>query len=369
MKILIAKDVARNKVLIIRLDAIGDFILWWDAAKTIYQFYQNNGNHVTLIGNCSWSDWARELRVADEVWDLDYNKFLNNYIYRWHLLRKVRKAGFDIVVASSFTRDFRSEDAIIHVSGAPERIGSQGEMPVIMPWRKYFSDRWYTKLLYTKKEPLMELERNAEFIRNIGVANYTAHISLLPILTNLPVNLDASVPYFVIFPGASRSAKRWPVDKFVSLLDQLYERTGWLGVLCGNKEEIIICEAIAKSARSASLILAGKTSLSELAEVLRGAKLLVSNDTSAVHIASAVNTASVCILGGGNYGRFIPYCERIETATPVPVTKKMDCFGCREVCIDIHAIEEPYPCINGVTVEQVMDECLKIVYSNKTTDY
>lgn len=44
--------------------------------------------------------------------------------------------------------------------------------------------------------------------------------------------------------------------------------------------------------------LVGKTTLGELAEVLRGARIAITNDTSALHIGAAVNASTVCILGG-----------------------------------------------------------------------
>jgi len=231
VRILYSRKYSSNKILIIRLDAIGDFVLWLDAARTLYRHYQNDGKHVTLLGNCVWTDWARELDVADEVWGIDRNQFINDLHYRWYWLRRVRKAGFDIVVATAFTRDFRFEDSIVHISGAPERIGSQGDHPEFMPWRKHISDGWYTKLLFANKAPVMELERNAEFVRGMGIANYKARLALLTLLSGLPENLCISEPYFVIFPGASWSGRQWPADNFATLLDMLHSKTGWLGVL------------------------------------------------------------------------------------------------------------------------------------------
>jgi ADP-heptose:LPS heptosyltransferase len=51
----------------------------------------------------------------------------------------------------------------------------------------------------------------------------------------------------------------------------------------------------------------GKTSLPELCEAIANAQLLLSNDSSAFHIAAAVQTPVVCVLMGRHYGRFAPY--------------------------------------------------------------
>lgn len=70
--------------------------------------------------------------------------------------------------------------------------------------------------------------------------------------------------------------------------------------MCGSLEEKSICNEIIEILRSVPVLnLAGKTSLVELVEVIRGAKMLVGNDSSAIHIAAATGTPSVCIHGGG----------------------------------------------------------------------
>ena len=50
-----------------------------------------------------------------------------------------------------------------------------------------------------------------------------------------------------------------------------------------------------------------KTNINELIEAIRDAEFLITNETSAVHIAESVTTKSFCILGGGHFGRFLPY--------------------------------------------------------------
>ena len=101
--------------------------------------------------------------------------------------------------------------------------------------------------------------------------------------------------------------------------------------------------------------LAGKTSLQQLTTIIAGAQLLVSNETSAVHIAAAVGVPSVCIVGGGHYGRFVPYDEKVGDHRPLPLvaTRKMECFGCNWVCKFHPAKGKPMPCIEEIPVDTV----------------
>jgi ADP-heptose:LPS heptosyltransferase len=51
----------------------------------------------------------------------------------------------------------------------------------------------------------------------------------------------------------------------------------------------------------------GKTTLVELMNLISGAQLLVSNETSAPHLAVAVGTPVIVLYNGNHYGRFVPY--------------------------------------------------------------
>src|ERR1700677_980131 len=57
----------RNAALIVRIDRLGDFILWIDAARALAHSSRRNGLHTTLLANGQWASWARELRIFDEV--------------------------------------------------------------------------------------------------------------------------------------------------------------------------------------------------------------------------------------------------------------------------------------------------------------
>jgi len=350
----------KKSILIIRLDAIGDFVLWLDAAKELRQLYPKDTHRITLIANAAWAPLAELLPYFDDVWPIDRLAFYRNMPYRWKQLRKVRNTFFDIAIQPTFSREFLLGDSLIRICGANERIGSVSDLTNIRPWQKQISDRWYTWLVPASVEPLMELERNAEFLRGLGVKDYIARIAVLPTVAQLPSELRIDESYFILFPGASWSGRQWPIEHFAKVLNTLHQRTGWLGILCGSKGERELCAAVLTASGVHAVNMAGDTSLPEFAEVVRGARLLIGNETSAVHIAAAVNTPSVCILGGGHYGRFMPYCVEGKS-NPVAVINKLECFGCNWECAKIYEAGSSVPCISGVTVEQVLRASLEIV--------
>lgn len=346
---------------LIRLDAIGDFIVWLDTAKEYRSLYPNH--RITLIANSAWANLARNLPYWDEVWPLDIKKFSwRNPIYRWKTLRRVATRGFSIVIQPTYSRVLWQGDSIIRASGAPERIGSTGNLSNITSSEKSKSDKWYTRLLPASTDELPELMRNAEFLISLSGKSYQPQLPVLPQLLKLRQELRDLKNYMVIFPGASWVGRQWPTQKFIEVARSIQSERGCLVVLCGSSAEHDLCTKIAQQLCDTAINLAGKTSLAELAEILRNAQILISNETSAVHIATAVGTPSVCILGGGHFGRFLPYPEHINGIKPVIAFKHMTCFGCNWKCSRPHDPSGAVPCIDSVNIKQILaliDQAIK----------
>ena len=133
-------------------------------------------------------------------------------------------------------------------------------------------------------------------------------------------------------------------------------------MILGGFHEISLGQQLEKRLIEYSPInLVDKTTLTELIEIIRLARILISNDTSAIHIAAGVDTQSVCILGGGHYGRFLPYPDSIEGIKPAIVINKMSCFGCNWHCKFTNNTSLPYPCISGIEEDSVFETIENII--------
>jgi ADP-heptose:LPS heptosyltransferase len=251
-------------------------------------------------------------------------------------------------------------DMLLRSSDAEEIIGFDCDLSNILSAQKDISDRWYSRLIKTYPELRMELIRNADFIRSLGLKDFVSDVPKISPILDLPEQLQINVPYVVIFPGASWVPKMWPGSNFATLIRSLNTRYGLLCVLCGGTSEYELGrEIIAQSGQGNTLNFAGLTKLTELVEIIRNAQFLFANDTSAIHIAAAVQTPSVCVLGGGHYGRFLPYEIEVPTVRkymPRVSIHQMDCFHCNWSCIHTSSINETVPCINNIAVQDVLTQ-------------
>ena len=342
-----------KRVLIIRIDAIGDFILWLDSAQYFKKKYPDK--KIILLGNRSWINLAEKLPFWDDVWELDRLKFVRNPTYRFVLLRKVRKAGVEAVIQPVYSRELLYGDAIVRISGAKDTIGSVGDCSNIHAIEKKISDRFYTRLIPTIPQPLMELKQNAEFMRGLGINMKAGLPDLSPVLKGVDNPLNHVSGYYVLFPGAGRRIKQWPITCFAELSDKIYQHCALTAVVCGSPDEQDLAASLISRFDAPSINMTGKTDLIELAAIIKGASFLVGNDTSAIHLAAAVSTPALCILGGGHYGRFLPYDieRKVERPLPFPIIHKMNCFGCNFRCRYPYQKYGPVPCIQKISVDDV----------------
>lgn len=342
-----------DAVLIIRLDAIGDFIIWLDSAKVIRALYPDK--RIILCANSVWASLAVHFPYWDEVIPVELQRLENDLVYRFKFFWRIRLQRFQVAIQPIFSRVYLQGDSLIRASGSIQRIGSMGDLSNISQQHKEISDKWYTWLIQASPVTLMEIVRNAEFVRGLGAKDFLGSVAKIDTLLDLPTKLKIAKPYCVIFPGASITMKMWSTAKFIEVIAHIYQTFGFRIVLCGGFGDMAVCAEIAAKSTGIITNLAGKTSLAELVEVIRHSRILIGNDTSVIHIAAAVGTPSVCILGGGHFGRFLPYAIEKPSFSPMPIAvfKKMDCFGCNWQCKYPLKAGCP-PCITDIEVEQVL---------------
>lgn len=92
-------------------------------------------------------------------------------------------------------------------------------------------------------------------------------------------------------------SKRWPVPYWATLLDRLMREESAYVVLTGASSDLPLMEKITARMREQPITLAGQTSLNQLAALLKRADLLISGDSGPMHMAGAVETPLIAIHG------------------------------------------------------------------------
>lgn len=99
----------------------------------------------------------------------------------------------------------------------------------------------------------------------------------------------------ILAPGSVWPTKRWTTEGYAEIARTLVEN-GWRVVVTGTPSEMEICARIAGS--SPGIVdLAGKTSLWETFALMTAARVLISNDSGAAHLASCAELPTISVFG------------------------------------------------------------------------
>ena len=170
----------------------------------------------------------------------------------------------------------------------------------------------YSNIVSTGNGSLFEFFRNRNFFSSLsGLA-----LSIESLQTNLPhLELDFSFPqtdFIVLAPGASTQNRRWPIAKFAALVVEICERGRVEIVVIGSSGEAVLGDKLQAVLHGIKINnLAGKLSLPQSIVLLSKAKMLISNESSPVHMAATTGTPTLCISQGNHFGRWNPYPDSI----------------------------------------------------------
>lgn len=166
----------------------------------------------------------------------------------------------------------------------------------------------------------------------------------------------ARAPWLVLNPGALWPTKRWPVPYFGKLVRRLASEDGELRfVILGGKEDADRGRAIAQGAPQRCLDLTGQTSLPEMIEWIRLARLVVTNDTGPMHVAAALGKPVVALFGPTEPRRTGPYGQ-LENVLQV----QLPCVPCLKATCAYH---DQFACLRQLdpdrVVQAVKDWCAR----------
>jgi predicted lipopolysaccharide heptosyltransferase III len=368
------------RILLIKLSAVGDVVqtmpvlnklrarypaarIDWLTVPAIAELLRPNPKISNVI-IFARDDWRQPWR-------------LKPYASAARLAEQLRAARYDLVL--DLQGQFRS-GVIARVTGAPVRIGfgrpraqaweaSARKLPDEARKHAWQGAREGAWLAYTHFIPLPTLDMHA-------VDRYLGVVPMLELDDGpadftfpLPLAADGRVDALlrrhgiaggelvVMAPSANWETKRWNGEKFAAVARHFLDR-GCAVALVGAGNEREACAVVAALAPGAKN-LAGETTLTELAALVRRARLVVSNDSGPMHLAVALGRPVVSIFGPTDEVWAGPY-RRPEAVVRTP----LPCAPCylRKLakCPNGHA------CMHDVPASAVIERAEQILAQRST---
>jgi lipopolysaccharide heptosyltransferase II len=287
-----------KNVLCIRLDNMGDVLMSQPAMRALKESVQ--GRRVTLLTSTAGSQIAPFIKEVDDVlcFDVPWVKTseTNGSGQLLALAEVLRARRFDAaIIFTVYSQNPLPAAMLCYLAGIGSVLGYCRENPyqLISQW-------------LPDKEPLYhiahEIERQLSLVRAAGAATANTRLSLeipedgwksmLAKLAALDIRRDEA--WLVLHAGVSEEKRRYPASDYITACRVLI-RQGYKIVLTGNGSERDYVSKIAHSLGGAAMNIAGELTVGEFIALIAAAPVLVSNNTSPVHIAAAVGTPVVVL--------------------------------------------------------------------------
>lgn len=254
-------------------------------------------------------------------------------------LKQLRAKEFDLVI--DLQGLFRS-GFLTKASGAATRIGFADARE--MAWM------FYSECIPKLSKDTHAADKNYAVAAMLGFdrepMNFTIHLTDddRRIAGEL---LGSASPYVALIPGTRWETKCWSAERFGKIAAALHRSHAMRSVLIGGKDDIPAAERAVQNSNDHAVNLCGKTTLRQAAALIERAALVVTADSTPMHLAAAFNRPLVALFGPTNPARTGPY-GRMEDVLRLDLACSPCYYKKLSQCPHDHA------CMRDLLTEQVV---------------
>ena len=338
-----------KRILLVRTDRIGDVLLSTPAIKAIRDRYPSA--YIAMMVSPYGRDIVDGNPYLDEVIIYDKDKMHKGCKGAFRLSLELRNKRFDLALILHPTN---RAHLVTFLAGIPKRVGYDRKLGFLLTdkikhekqlGQKHESEYVLDMLRYLKIESLdkklyMPIKKEAiDWIEQK--------------LLNEGINPVDKI--LAIHPGASCPSKIWPAQNFAAVCDALVDKYGLKVVVISGPKDSDRAEEVTRNMRSHFVNLGGKTSIPQLAGLLKKCALFISNDSGPVHIASALGTPVISIFGRNQAGLSPKRWGPLGLKDKI-LHKEVGCIECLA-----HNCKKEFACLKAITVEDVVSAADNII--------
>lgn len=298
-----------KKILLIKFWGIGNIFMLLPSIKALRNTFPEAAiDFLTLEFN---REALITLGVVDRITTIDTGSTFRFFSTWRAAVRTLASKHYDLAI--DFEQFARFAALVAFQSGARRTIG-------------FSTSGQHRHHLFTDRVPyndMIHITRSFYALtEQVGVQKPFTPDSALPSIESLNTEggkvldkhgISSSSPLVILHIGTSRNfqERRWPPQRYAELAELLIEHYGFRVILTGLPEEAQITHRAKQQMKSYGMVydLAGQLSFSDYFALITVADLVISADTSSIHMASAVNTPVVGLYGPNTPRLYGPWAE------------------------------------------------------------
>ncbi|QWR78765.1 glycosyltransferase [Candidatus Magnetomonas plexicatena] len=331
-------------ILWVRTDSIGDALLSHPMLDEIKKAYPQ----VKIAVLCQ--NHIRELYetcpYVNHIITFDKNR-INYKPYVDCIISAIRELKPLFAFNSQYSRESISDTFTIQ-SGATYTAGFNGNTCNITKAERDANNALYTNLITLEESHKIELKRYVDFLSSLGITVNSLKPYLYTATDDEKMVTEEVFESFglkhqepiVILPSAQSTYRVYPW--FLEVMEGLKD---FPLIIAGGADMLAIGKRLSENFSGTCFNLISKTTIRQTAALIRKARLAICSESASAHIACAVGTPNVVIIGGGHFGRFFPYSNLTST-----VSLPLNCYGCNWRCSQ----DSAYYCINDIEPKSVI---------------
>ncbi len=337
-----------HRILIIEPNWLGDTLFTTPSIKALRE--KGSDFYICVLVHKRCLSVLQDNPNIDEIIIFESGRGIKGFLEKIKLIPQLKSKKLDTVFFFSRSMSYA---VMCVLAGIKERVG-------------YYTLKrapFLTQSIKPEKQRLHRVEYFLDLLRHMGIdsnnkdyeffVNNEERAQVQKILTDNSIMPDE--PYFVINPGGNWLPKRWQEEEFAKLCDELYKKYNTKIAITGARKDIRLGEDIRNLCTAKKPVnICGKTTLKQLAAVLKNAKAVISNDSGPMHIAVSQKAPTVALFGPtdpaitGPYGnsKYAVVWKETECSVPCYVVncKRNKCMDAITVADVMEAIEKLVPC-------------------------
>lgn len=330
-----------NRILIIRLDGIGDMVLSTPIFRELKRSHPQS--NITLITSKLTYGMFKNCPYVDEIIPVDWQKMIIDSPFvikqienaRNFMWKNFHGCSFDVTILPRYDCDYYGASFLALFSGSLSRVAFSENVNKEKAKINRYYDLIFSHTIMTK-DVRHEVERGFQILETLGICSYDKSLELWSdsydknvvkkIFEKSKVSLDKKIIVFGL--SANINARMWPEDKYVLLADKINSISDetFVFVLIGGERECDRGKYIKRNIKGENVLnLCGRVTLNQVYEILNKSLMYIGHDTGILHIASAAHTNVIEICAtplnaplnhSSSTARFAPWQTECEIIRP-----------------------------------------------------
>jgi heptosyltransferase-2 len=284
-------QVSFRKILVRATNWVGDAVMSLPALHALHETFPSA--EISILAK----PWVADLYGREPFCHRVIAYTPTGFTSKWSAGRALRSENFDVAI---LLQNAFEAAAVAFVARIPERIGYARDgrsalltraIPVPKPGEILPHERFYYLELLRRAGILNELPASdlirlegAPAARVAGIARFRA--------------LGMGENIVGVSPGAAYgTAKQWLPDRFASAASRVAHDLGAQIAIFGSAAERELCDFVRQACTAPARNFAGETSLAQFIDMAAACRVYLTNDSGAMHIASALGVPTVTVFG------------------------------------------------------------------------